>query len=180
MSAPEQTMLTTRRDCPGRLVPVGDHVTIPADSFVTLTQALGGNYTVVYNGNMIRVDGTDADALGLEPVRLDFAPPQDGRIDGGQVWEALHTVYDPEIPVDLVNLGLIYNLDIDRERGHVDIRMTLTAPGCGMGPVLVGDVEHRVAQVPNVQSVDVELVFDPPWSRDMMSEEARLETGMFY
>ncbi|MDZ7785356.1 MAG: putative Fe-S cluster assembly protein SufT [Halioglobus sp.] len=180
MSAPEQTMLTTRRDCPGRLVPVGDHVTIPADSFVTLTQALGGNYTVVYNGNMIRVDGTDADALGLEPVRLDFAPPEDGRIDEGQVWEALHTVYDPEIPVDLVNLGLIYNLDIDRERGHVDIRMTLTAPGCGMGPVLVGDVEHRVAQVPNVQSVDVELVFDPPWSRDMMSEEARLETGMFY
>jgi len=180
MSAPEQTMLTTRRDCPGRLVPVGDHVTIPADSFVTLTQALGGNYTVVYNGNMIRVDGTDADALGLEPVRLDFEPPQDGRIDEGQVWEALHTVYDPEIPVDLVNLGLIYKLDIDRERGHVDIRMTLTAPGCGMGPVLVGDVEHRVAQVPNVQSVDVELVFDPPWSRDMMSEEARLETGMFY
>lgn len=180
MSAPEQTMLTTRRDCPGRLVPVGDHVTIPADSFVTLTQALGGNYTVVYNGNMIRVDGTDADALGLEPVLLNFEPPQDGRIDDGQVWEALHTVYDPEIPVDLVNLGLIYNLEIDRERGHVDIRMTLTAPGCGMGPVLVGDVEHRVAQVPHVQSVDVELVFDPPWSRDMMSEEARLETGMFY
>jgi len=180
MSAQEKTMLTTRRECPGRLVPVGDRVTIPADSFVTLTQALGGNYTVVHNGNMVRVDGTDADALGLEPLRLNFAPPADGRIDEEQVWEALHTVYDPEIPVDLVNLGLIYQLDIDRERGHVDISMTLTAPGCGMGPVLVGDVEHRVAQVPHVKSVEVDLVFDPPWNREMMSEEARLETGMFY
>lgn len=180
MSAPEKTLLSTRRECPGRLVPVGDRVTIPADSFVTLTQSLGGNYTVVYNGNMIRVDGTDADALGLEPLRLDFTPPADGRIDEAQVWQALHTVFDPEVPVDLVNLGLIYGLDIDRDSGHVAIRMTLTAPGCGMGPVLVGDVEQRVAQVPHVRQVDVELVFDPPWHRDMMSEEARLETGLFY
>jgi len=180
MSAPEKTLLTTRRECPGRLVPVGDRVTIPADSFVTLTQSLGGNYTVVYNGNMIRVDGTDADALGLEPLRLDFSPPADGRVDEAQVWQALHTVFDPEVPVDLVNLGLIYGLDIDRDSGRVAIRMTLTAPGCGMGPVLVGDVEQRVAQVPHVRRVDVELVFDPPWHRDMMSEEARLETGLFY
>tara|TARA_R110000823_G_scaffold47903_16_gene121914 strand:- start:3423 stop:3965 length:543 start_codon:yes stop_codon:yes gene_type:complete len=180
MSAAEKTVLTTRRDCPGRLVPVGDKVSIPAHSFVTLTQALGGNYTVVYNGNMIRVDGTDADALGLEPLRLAFEPPADGRIDEQQVWEALHTVFDPEVPVDLVNLGLIYALDIEQDSGRVAISMTLTAPGCGMGPVLVGDVEHRVAQVPHVQQVDVELVFDPPWNREMMSEEARLETGMFY
>lgn len=173
-------MLTTRRDCPGRLVPVGDPVTIPADSFVTLTQALGGNYTVVYNGNMVRVDGTDADALGLEPERLDFTPPADGAISEEQVWEALGTVYDPEIPIDLVNLGLIYSMHIDQEERRIDITMTLTAPGCGMGPVLVGDVEYRVAQVPNVESVNVELVFDPPWSRDMMSEEAQLQTGMFY
>lgn len=180
MSAQERTMLTTRRDCPGRLVPVGDEVTIPADTFVTLTQSLGGNYTVIHNGNMVRVDGTDADALGLEPLDLAFEPPADGRISEDQVWEALHTVYDPEVPVDLVNLGLVYQLDIDQDSGHVAIRMTLTAPGCGMGPVLVGDVKYRVAQVPHVKQVDVELVFDPPWSRDMMSEEARLETGMFY
>ncbi|WP_241262947.1 putative Fe-S cluster assembly protein SufT [Parahaliea mediterranea] len=172
-------MLTTRRDCPGRLVPVGDAVTIPAHTFVTLTQSLGGNYTVIHNGNMVRVDGTDADALGLEPLELAFEPPADGRISEDQVWEALHTVYDPEVPVDLVNLGLIYKLDIDQDAGRVGIHMTLTAPGCGMGPVLVGDVKHRVALVPHVNSVQVELVFDPPWSREMMSEEAQLETGMF-
>ncbi len=180
MSAAEKTVLTTRRECPGRLVPVGDKVSIPAHSFVTLTQALGGNYTVVYNGNMIRVDGTDADALGLEPLRLNFEAPADGQIDEQQVWEALHTVFDPEVPVDLVNLGLIYALDIEQDSGRVAISMTLTAPGCGMGPVLVGDVQQRVEQVPHVQQVDVDLVFDPPWNREMMSEEARLETGMFY
>ncbi|MCB1679822.1 MAG: putative Fe-S cluster assembly protein SufT [Halioglobus sp.] len=180
MSAQERTVLTTTRACPGRLVPVGDPVTIPAHTFVTLTQALGGNYTVVYNGNMVRIDGTDADAIGFEPTRLDFPQPPDGQIDEQQVWEALHTIYDPEIPVDLVNLGLIYSVVVDQQLGRVDIRMTLTAPGCGMGPVLVGDVEYRVAQVPNVRKVVVELVFDPPWQREMMSEEAQLATGMFY
>jgi len=180
MSAQERTLVVTRRECPGRLVPVGDPVTIPADTFVTITQSLGGNYTVVYEGNMVRVDGIDADALGFEPLKLDFDKPADGRIDEVQVWEALHTVYDPEIPVDLVNLGLIYEVAVDQAAGAVCIRMTLTAPGCGMGPVLVGDVKYRVAQVPNVRRVDVELVFDPPWRREMMSEEAQLETGMFY
>lgn len=176
----ERTVLTTHRDCPGRLVPVGDPVTIPAHTFVTLTQALGGNYTVVYNGNMVRVDGTDADALGFEPTKLSFEAPADGIISEAQIWEALHTVYDPEIPVDLVNLGLIYRVDVDQDSGTVTVAMTLTAPGCGMGPVLVGDVEYRLRQVPHVQRVVVDLVFDPPWSREMMSEEAQLETGMFY
>ncbi|MFV0477827.1 MAG: putative Fe-S cluster assembly protein SufT [Parahaliea sp.] len=180
MSAQERTLLTTRRDCPGRLVPVGDPVLIPAHTFVTLTQSLGGNYTVIYNGNMVRVDGTDADALGLEALVLAFNEPADGQISQDQVWEALATVYDPEVPVDLVNLGLIYKLAIDQSKGEVLIHMTLTAPGCGMGPVLVEDVKYRVAQVPFVRSVQVELVFDPPWHRDMMSEEAQLETGMFY
>jgi probable FeS assembly SUF system protein SufT len=180
MSAQERTMLTTRRDCPGRLVPVGDPLTIPAHTFVTLTQSLGGNYTVIHNGNMVRVDGTDADALGLEAETLDFIAPADGKVDEEQVWDALRTIYDPEIPVDLVNLGLIYTVKVDRENGVVDISMTLTAPGCGMGPVLVGDVEYRVSQVPHVSLVRVELIFDPPWHRDMMSEEAQLETGMFF
>ena len=180
MSALERTVLTTNRDCPARLVPVGDPLTIPAHTFVTLTQSLGGNYTLTYNGNMVRVDGTDADALGLEPLTFEFEPSPDGSIHKEQVWEALHTVFDPEIPVDLVNLGLIYSVNIDQATGQVDIQMTLTAPGCGMGPVLVGDVEYRVALVPNVKSVQVELIFDPPWSREMMSEEAQLETGMFF
>jgi len=180
MTSQERTLLTTRREVRGRLVPVGDPVDVPADSFVTLTQSLGGNYTIVYNGNMVRIDGTDADALGLEPLQLHFDAPGDGQVSESQVWEALHTVYDPEIPVDLVNLGLVYAVEIDQAARAVSVTMTLTAPGCGMGPVLVGDVEHRVGMVPNVRDVSVELVFDPPWSRDMMSEEAQLATGMFY
>ncbi|TQV85135.1 putative Fe-S cluster assembly protein SufT [Exilibacterium tricleocarpae] len=176
----ERRLVSTTRECPGRLVPVGDPVTVPANTFVTITQSLGGNYTVVHNGNMVRIDGTDADALGLEPTRLSFVDPGDGKISEAQVWEALKSVYDPEIPVDLVNLGLIYSMTIDQASQAVTITMTLTAPGCGMGPVLVGDVEYRVAQVPNVKRVAVELVFDPPWQRHMMSEEAQLETGMVF
>lgn len=176
----EQRMATTRRDCPARLVPVGDPITIPANNFVTITQSLGGNYTVVYQGNMLRVDGTDADALGLPKYELHFDDAGDGKINEEQVWEALESVYDPEIPVNLRALGLIYQMKADQQTGTVHIEMTLTAPGCGMGPVLVGDVKHRVALVPNVKNVEVELVFDPPWHRDMMSEEAQLETGMFY
>ncbi len=176
----EKRMVATVRDCPARLVPVGTPITIPKDSFITITQSLGGNFTVTYNGNMARVDGTDAEALGLEAETLEFEPRADGQIDEEQVWEALKTVYDPEIPVDLVNLGLIYSVQVDQAEKQVSIEMTLTAPGCGMGPVLVGDVEYRVALVPNVEAVKVELVFDPPWSREMMSEEAQLTTGMFY
>jgi len=176
----EQRMVSTVRDVPARLVPVGDSMTIPAHTFVTITQSLGGNYTVVYQGNMLRVDGTDADALGLEKYELSFEDPGDGHIHEEQIWQALETVYDPEIPVNLRSLGLIYSLKVDQHTAKVTIEMTLTAPGCGMGPVLVGDVKHRVRLVPNVKSVDVELVFDPAWHREMMSEEAQLETGMFF
>lgn len=176
----ERRMVVARADCPARRVPDGTPLTIPKDTFVTITQALGGNYTVTYNGQMVRVDGTDAEALGLEPELLSFAEPTDDQIREEQVWEALKTVYDPEIPVDLVNLGLIYRVAVDQQAHKVTIEMTLTAPGCGMGPVLVGDVEYRVKLVPNVDKVKVDLVFDPPWQRDMMSEEAQLETGMFF
>ncbi len=180
MVSTERRVVVTQRSCPARRVPDGTPLTIPADTFVTITQSLGGNYTLTYHGQMVRVDGSDADALGLEGPQLEFAPVADGRIHEDQVWQALRTVYDPEIPVDLVNLGLIYGVDIDQEQQCVRIKMTLTAPACGMGPVLVGDVEYRVGKVPNVRRVAVELVFDPPWSRDMMSEEAQLETGMFF
>lgn len=180
MSSQERTLLTTQREVLGRLVPVGTPVTVPAHSFVTLTQALGGNYTIVHAGNMVRIDGTDADALGLEPLDLNFEDPRDGSIVEAYVWEALGTVFDPEVPVDLVNLGLVYDVVIVQAQGSVAITMTLTAPGCGMGDVLVGDVRARVACVPNVKTVAVNLVFSPPWSREMMSEEAQLATGMFY
>lgn len=173
-------MVLAQEDCPARRVPDGTSVTIPKNSFVAITQALGGNYTVVHNGQMLRVDGTDASILGLESEKLSFPEPKDDKIDEAQVWEALGTVFDPEIPVDLVSLGLIYKVVVEQESKKVLIEMTLTAPSCGMGPVLVGDVEYRVKRVPNVKAVDVELVFDPAWNRDMMSEEAQLETGMFF
>lgn len=174
----ERRLISTTREVSARLVPTGDPITIPESIFVTLTQSLGGTYTVIFNGNMARIDGTDADALGFEPERLTFTPSTDGKVIPTQVDEALESVYDPEIPVNIVALGLIYAVDI-AEPGTVRITMTLTAPGCGMGPVLVQDIEERVNQVPNVQHVEVELVFDPPWSRDMMSEEAQLELGLF-
>jgi probable FeS assembly SUF system protein SufT len=176
----QRQMVVAQADCPARRVPDGTPVTIPKDSFVSITQALGGNYTVVHQGQMLRVDGTDAGILGLQPETLSFPPATDDSISEEQVWQALATVYDPEIPVDLVNLGLIYRVDVDQAAKKVSIDMTLTAPGCGMGPVLVGDVEYRVKRVPNVADVKVDLLFDPPWSREMMSEEAQLETGMFF
>lgn len=171
-------MVVTTRDVTARLVPVGTPITIPQDTFVTLTQSLGGNYTVVHQGNMARIDGTDADALGFEPEVLDFEPVNGQDVREEQVWQALASVFDPEIPVSIVALGLVYDVTIDHHT--VSIQMTLTAPGCGMGPVLVDDVKYRVAKVPNVEQVDVELVFDPPWSRERMSEEAQLETGLFF
>lgn len=176
----ERRMVVAQADCPARRVPDGTPLTIPEGTFVTITQALGGNYTLTYHGQMVRVDGTDAHLLGLESEQLEFPAPIDDRIHEDQIWQALGTVFDPEIPVDLVNLGLIYGVGINQATKQVDIQMTLTAPACGMGPVLVGDVEYRVRKVPNVKSVNVELVFDPPWQRHMMSEEAQLQTGMFY
>lgn len=173
-------MVVAVADCPARRVPDGTPLTIPKDTFVTITQSLGGNYTLTYHGQMVRVDGTDAAALGLESQELEFTKPEDDQIHEDQIWYALSTVFDPEIPVDLVNLGLIYSLEVDQAKHSVSIQMTLTAPACGMGPVLVGDVERRVSKVPNVESVQVDLVFDPPWKREMMSEEAQLETGMFF
>lgn len=176
----ERRMVVAQADCPARRVPDGTPLTIPEGTFVTITQALGGNYTLTYHGQMVRVDGTDAHLLGLESTSIEFPPPVNDLILEEQVWQALGSVFDPEIPVDLVNLGLIYGVKIDQQAKQVDIQMTLTAPACGMGPVLVGDVEYRVRLVPNVKSVKVELVFDPPWQRHMMSEEAQLQTGMFY
>lgn len=147
--------------------------------FVTLTQSLGGTYTVIHQGNMARIDALDADALGFEIEQLEFAGPLDNnRINPADVDTALLSVYDPEIPVNIVDLGLVYDTCISAHNS-VHVTMTLTAPGCGMGEVLVEDVKRRVRQVPSVNEVEVDLVFDPPWNRDMMSEEAQLELGLF-
>ena len=173
----ERRVLPVQRPVIARMVPTGTELTIPEGVFVTLTQSLGGTYTVVHNGNMARIEGEDADALGFEPEVLEFEPPVDGKISNDQVWSALRTVHDPEIPVNIVDLGLVYDVEI--ENSSVSITMTLTAPGCGMGPVLVDDVKRRLQRVPFVSDSSVTLVFDPPWSRDMMSEEAQLDLGLF-
>lgn len=168
--------MPVQRDCEARLVPTGDLITVSAGSFVTLTQTLGGTYTIVHQGNMARIAGKDGDALGFEPEHLSF-PTLDETPNIEHVWYALRTVYDPEIPVNIADLGLVY--DVQLTHGVTQIKMTLTAPGCGMGPVLVAEVEDRVKQAPGIESVEIELVFDPPWSREMMTEEAQLELGLF-
>ena len=175
-----QKMVVTQAECPARRVPSGVPAVIPEGQFITINQALGGNYTVTWQGNMLRIDGLDAAAIGQEPEVLSFLETDSSDILDAQVWQALDSIYDPEIPISLVSLGLIYAVEMDQTAKQVSVKMTLTAPGCGMGPVLVSDVKYRVAKVPNVEQVDVELVFDPPWSRDMMSEEAQLEAGLFF
>jgi len=173
----ERRVIPVARSVEARLVPTGTPLVVPEGAFVTLTQTLGGACTIVYNGNMARIEPEDVDALGLEPEILDLPPPADGAVSGAQVWQALRTVHDPEIPVNIVDLGLIYDCTVDDNTVGID--MTLTSPGCGMGPVLVADVERRVGKVPFVLSVNVNLVFDPPWGREMMSDEAQLELGLF-
>lgn len=172
------------RDVEAVLIPEGSQVTLREGSPVYVTQALGGSVTVNVNGNLARISPDNVDALGMEVEKLPAekaAASDDGSVDVALVWEQLATCYDPEIPIDIVELGLIYRCEVlPSDAGNrVEIDMTLTAPGCGMGPFLVEDVRAKVAQVPNVGEVAVELVFDPPWNPEMMSEAARLQTGLY-
>jgi probable FeS assembly SUF system protein SufT len=171
------------RDCDAVLVPQGDEVNLPAGSVGYITQALGGSFTVFVEGNLFRIAGRDADAIGKEPPEA--LELEEGADDGAVerlVWHQLRTCFDPEIPINIVDLGLVYEANVThRDDGQrlVEVRMTLTAPGCGMGEILVDDVRSKLEMIPTVVEADVELVFDPPWTRHMMSEAARLETGMF-
>ncbi len=170
------------RDCAAVLVPQGEKVTLPAGSVGYITQALGGSFTVFVEGNLFRIAGDDADALGKEPPEaLQLENEADDDAVEVLVWKQLRTCFDPEIPINVVELGLVYDCDIERlEDGSrkVNIKMTLTAPACGMGDILVDDVRTKVERVPTVAEADVDLVFDPPWNQSMMSDAARLETGM--
>lgn len=170
------------RDCAAVLVPQGEKVTLPAGSVGYITQALGGSFTVFVEGNLFRIAGDDADALGKDPpAALELENEADDDAVEVLVWKQLRTCFDPEIPINVVELGLVYDCDIERlEDGSrkVNIKMTLTAPACGMGDILVDDVRTKVERVPTVTEADVDLVFDPPWNQSMMSDAARLETGM--
>ncbi|MBM3879133.1 MAG: putative Fe-S cluster assembly protein SufT [Verrucomicrobia bacterium] len=185
MSTSSLKTVVLTRNVEAAVVPVGTKVTLEAGATAQVTQALGGSYTVVVNGNMFRVEGKDADALGLEAARP-AAAPSSGPISREaleqRVWAELRTCFDPEIPVNIVDLGLIYDCQVhpqgDGSTYRVDIKMTLTAPGCGMGPVIQQDAQSKVLALAGVAEVQVELVWDPPWNQSMMSEAARLELGM--
>jgi probable FeS assembly SUF system protein SufT len=182
----EQQDVTVLRDVEAVLIPAGNKVLIPEGVTVTITQSLGGSHTVITpHGYLARVSGRDADALGLRPTQEPAAGPAPAQVPGDAsalkeaVLEQLRQVYDPEIPINIVDLGLIYGCDITPEGdGHrVEIRMTMTAPGCGMGDVLKVESEDRVRTVPGVSDVHVEIVWEPPWDQSRMTEAARLELG---
>jgi probable FeS assembly SUF system protein SufT len=182
MYQPSGDPVAFKRDCDAVLVPGGDSGVIPQGAQGVVTQALGGSFTIYIQGNLFRIAGEDADAIGLQPIEPPQLPERATDHDVEQViWQQLHTCFDPEIPVDIVELGLVYRCELKPLAGggrRVEIDMTLTAPGCGMGEVIADDVRGKVLLVPTVNEAVVEVVFDPPWQREMMSEAARLQTGM--
>ena len=180
----ESEVVAIEREVEASVVPSGTRVTLEKGETATITQSLGGTFTVVVTGNMFRIDGKDADALGKE---VSLTPAEKvGKAESAeelekQVWDQMKTCYDPEIPVNIVDLGLIYDCHLEElEKGShkACVKMTLTAPGCGMGPTIQADVENKILCVESVDDVDVELVWEPQWTREMMTEAARLELGM--
>lgn len=180
--------VTLSRDVEASIVPIGTKVTLRKGEQAHVAQALGGSYTVVVNGNMFRIEGKDADALGLEAAATKPATtsmttlaPEDLE---KKMWDALRTCYDPEIPVNIADLGLIYDckmtpLNDERSSYRVDVKMTLTAPGCGMGPTLAQDVQNKALCIEGVDEANVELVWEPQWNQSMMSEAAKLQLGLY-
>ena len=182
----EREVIELSRDVNVVMIPDGNHSTLDKGEQVTIHQSLGSNYTVITSlGAMVRISGVDADALGKEPHQLHtLVSETSAKAIEKNCWEVMKTVYDPEIPVNIVDLGLVYGCEVtaatkEGDSHDISIKMTLTAPGCGMGPVIQSDVEKSIRALPGVNSVDVEVVLDPPWSRDMMSEVAQVQLGLF-
>jgi probable FeS assembly SUF system protein SufT len=172
---------TVARELTATAIPYGEKVPIPAGTTVYLSQSLGGSYTVVTDmGYMVRIDGKDADAIGEEVQAGPSPEEQAGKSLEDMVWDQLKTCYDPEIPVNIVDLGLVFSVDLTEVEGgqQVGVRFTLTAPGCGMGDVLKSDIEQKVSGLPGVAETDVQIAFEPVWNQSMMSEAARLQLGL--
>ncbi len=177
--------VTLSRDCAAIQVPSGTWTTLPAGSTGVILQSLGGTYTVGFDdGNLVRIEGKDGDALGKEPqttlpdpARVNASTPEEVE---ELVWDQLRTCYDPEIPINIADLGLVYGCAVTPlpEGQRVEIKMTLTAPACGMGDVLKAEVESKVSRLPGVKETDVELVFEPPWDYSMIPDAAKLTLGM--
>ncbi|MGF1530315.1 MAG: putative Fe-S cluster assembly protein SufT [Puniceicoccaceae bacterium] len=173
------------RSVEATLIPHGDTVVIPEGIEVTITHRLGGNFTVMTREGMFRIAGKDAEAIGeaVDEIPVDHGASGNGESFAGEdaLWDALRKVFDPEIPVNIVDLGLIYNLDpqpLEAGGYHVAASMTLTAPGCGMGPTIAEDARSKLVAVPGVESAEVEIVWDPPWNQDMISEEGKMQLGL--
>ena len=175
--------VTIERDCEATLIPFGNKITLKKGEEGHITQALGGSYTVMIRGNLVRIEGVDADAIGKIPEVQPWLKETetDGKANENAVWEAMKTCYDPEIPVNIVDLGLIYSCELNDNKKsgtNVDVKMTLTAPGCGMGDMIATEVKQKIEGIPGTANVTVELVWDPPWDRDMINESAKLQLGM--
>lgn len=173
-------LIELKRECEAIEIPSGIHRTMPAGTRVWISQFLGTSYTVNSDmGCMFRIDAKDADALGLAAPSAAGADAPAQAFSEQMVWDQLKTVYDPEIPVNIVDLGLIYSCKIEDQEGgkKIDVDMSMTAPGCGMGNVLKADVESKLGRLPEVKAVNVQVVFDPPWTAGRMSEAAKLQLG---
>jgi probable FeS assembly SUF system protein SufT len=186
----ENTEFSTSRDIEAIQIPSGTKITIPAGTPGVITQSLGGSYTIATNFGLSRVAENDSDALGLEkseaqPARSVRAGPvlsaKDGEVSEEDVWNQLRQCYDPEIPVNIVDLGLVYDCKLTKKEDggtRVDVKMTLTAPGCGMGPAIAHDAQSKILTIDGVDEADVQLVWDPPWNQNMISDAGRMKLGM--
>ncbi len=176
------TSVELKRDCPAVQIPAGTSTTLAAGTSVDITQTLGGSYTVHTLGGLFRIAANDADALGLQsPTNESASAPEGGPVDEKAVWETLRTCFDPEIPVNIVDLGLVYDMQLAKLPGghsRVDVKMTLTAPGCGMGSVIAGDAQVKLLSLPGVEDARVEIVWDPPWHHSMITEQGRKILGL--
>ena len=176
----ENDFIKIARECKGILIPSGDNIILKKGTLVKITQSLGGYFTLYVNGNLIKLSGDDADAIGKK-IETKRKTQKIDKFNESAIWDVLKTCFDPEIPVNIVDLGLIYNLETKKKSKElylVIIKMTLTAPGCGMGPAIAQDVENKINNLSFVEDVLVELVWDPQWNQDMMTEEAKLQLGM--
>tara|TARA_Y100001970_G_scaffold179896_1_gene219027 strand:+ start:2484 stop:3023 length:540 start_codon:yes stop_codon:yes gene_type:complete len=168
------------RECDGYLIPSGDKIKLKEGTKVKITQSLGGDFTLYVNGNLVKINGVDADAIG-QKIQENKNKNDIKKYDEKHIWDILKTCYDPEIPVNIVDLGLIYDLKSSKNKSdkyNINIKMTLTAPGCGMGPVIAQDVESKILNLNFVEDVLVEVVWEPLWNQNMMSDEAKLKLGM--
>jgi probable FeS assembly SUF system protein SufT len=179
----ENEPFVVSREVRAVVVPAGQEVRLKPGQAGYITQALGGSFTVYLEGNLFRISGEDADAIGQEAAEPPQLPPNASEEDVKQLaWQQMRSCYDPEIPINIVDLGLVYDCDVTQNEDgtrNVEVKITLTAPGCGMGEILVDDVRDKLQRIPTVREALVTLTFDPPWNQSMMSEAARLQTGMF-